>query len=91
MTGEAANESETVGPHTLGCWNTMHTNAMTYEKAVIIGSSTEGFTAAADDAIAHARDRYDEVKWAEVEFRGVELASVEEPVYQVEATIAYGV
>ena len=64
---------------------------MTYEKAVIIGSSTEGFTEAADNAIEHARERFDAVKWAEVELRGVELASVEDPVYQVEATVAYGV
>ena len=78
-------------PYILGWSNASFLTAMTYEKAVIIGSSTEGFTAAADDAIEHAKVRYDEVKWAEVEFRGVELASVEEPVYQVEATIAYGV
>lgn len=64
---------------------------MSFEKTVLIGSSTEGFTEAADDAIERARDKYDAVKWAEVELRGVELASVDDPVYQVEVTIAYGV
>lgn len=64
---------------------------MTFEKTVIIGSSTESFTAAADDAIELAQQRYDDVKWAEADLRGVEIASVDEPVYQVEVTIAYGV
>lgn len=64
---------------------------MTYQKVTIIGASEEGFTAAADDAIRSAEDRYDEVKWAETQQRGVELASVDEPVYQVEAVVAYEV
>lgn len=62
---------------------------MTYQKATIIGTSTESFTAAADDAIDRAMDTYDDVKWAETSLRGVELASVADREYQVEATIAY--
>ena len=64
---------------------------MAYQKATIIGTSNESFTAAADDAIDRAEARYDDIKWAEVQLRGVELASTEEPEYQVEATIAYAV
>lgn len=62
---------------------------MAFEKTTIIGTSTESFTAAADDAIERARAQYDDIKWAEVELRGVELATVDTPEYQVEATIAY--
>lgn len=62
---------------------------MAFEKATIIGTSTESFTAAADDAIDRARDKFDRVVWAEVELRGVELATVDDPEYQVEAVIAH--
>lgn len=62
---------------------------MAYEKARIIGTSTESFTAAADDAIALARDTYDDVVWVETSMRGVELASVDDPEYQVEAVVAF--
>lgn len=64
---------------------------MAYEKARIIGTSTESFTAAADDAIKHAQDEYDNIAWVETSLRGVELASVDEPQYQVEAIVAYRV
>ena len=62
---------------------------MAFEKATIIGTSGESFTAAADDAIDRAEDRFEEVKWAEVNLRGVELATTDGREYQVEAVIAY--
>lgn len=62
---------------------------MAYEKARIIGTSTESFTAAADDAISLAQETYDDVAWVETSLRGVELASVDEPEYQIEAVVAY--
>lgn len=62
---------------------------MGYEKATLIGTSEDSFTAAADDAIEKAREQYEEVAWAETSMRGVELASVETPQYQVEAVVAY--
>ncbi|MDY6819012.1 MAG: dodecin domain-containing protein [Halobacteriales archaeon] len=62
---------------------------MAYQKATIIGSSTESFTAAADDAIDRAEEKYGEVKWAETQLRGVEIASVDDREYQVEAVVAY--
>ena len=64
---------------------------MAFEKTTIIGTSTESFTAAADDAIERATERFSDVMWAETSLRGVELASTDEPEYQVEATIAYRV
>ena len=64
---------------------------MAFEKTTIIGSSPESFTAAADDAIERAQSRYDRVLWAETSLRGIELASVDEPEYQVEAVVAYSI
>jgi len=64
---------------------------MTYEKTTVIGTSTESFTAATDDAIDRAEQRYDRVKWAEVELRGVEVANAADREYQVEAVVAYEV
>jgi flavin-binding protein dodecin len=62
---------------------------MSFEKATLIGTSTEDFTAAADDAIDRADAKYDGLRWAEVESRGIELATVEEREYQVEVVVAY--
>jgi len=62
---------------------------VTFEKATIIGTSPESFTAAADDAVESARQKYEDLMWAEVSLRGVELANVEEAEYQVEAVVAY--
>lgn len=64
---------------------------MTFQKTTIIGTSPDGFTAAADDAIDRAEARYDEVKWAEIQLRGVELARAADREYQVEAVVAYEV
>ncbi len=62
---------------------------MAFEKATVIGTSTESFTAATDDAIDRALEQYENVKWAETELRGVELAQADDREYQVEATVAY--
>lgn len=62
---------------------------MAFEKTTVIGTSTESFTAAADDAIEQAAERYDEIKWAETSLRGVEIANADDLEYQVEAQIAY--
>lgn len=63
---------------------------MAFQKATIIGTSTESFTAAADDAIERAKEQFDDVKWAETSLRGVEIAGADDREYQVEAVIAYG-
>lgn len=64
---------------------------MAFEKTTIIGTSPDGFTAATDDAIDRAEEQYDDVMWAEVELRGVEIASVPAREYQVEVVVAYKV
>lgn len=64
---------------------------MAFEKTRIIGTSQEDFTSAADDAVERAQARYDRIAWVETSLRGVELASVEEPEYQVETVVAYRV
>lgn len=62
---------------------------MAIEKTTVIGSSPESFTAATDDALDHAEAAHDDVLWAEVELRGVEVASVPDREYQVEVVVAY--
>ena len=64
---------------------------MAYEKTTIIGTSEDSFTAAADDAVAQASEKYDDIAWVETSLRGIELASVDTPQYQVEAIVAYPV
>lgn len=64
---------------------------MGFEKATLIGTSSESFTDATDDAIDRAMERYDGIKWAETEMRGVEIARAEDREYQVEVTVAYDV
>jgi flavin-binding protein dodecin len=64
---------------------------MVYKKVTLIGSSTESFDAAADDAIDRAEETIENIKWAEIEEMGVELASVPEREYQVELKVAFAV
>lgn len=62
---------------------------MVHKKITLIGSSSESFDAAADDAIDRAEDTLDNVKWAEVQEFGVELASVDDREYQAEVEVAF--
>ena len=62
---------------------------MVYKKITLIGSSTEGFDAAVDDAIARAEDTLENVHWIEVESQGVELASVDDREYQATVEVAF--
>jgi len=62
---------------------------MVHKKITLIGSSSESFDAAADDAIDRAVDTLDNVKWVEVEELGVELASVDDRQYQAEVEVAF--
>jgi flavin-binding protein dodecin len=64
---------------------------MVYKKVTLIGSSTESFDDATDDALARAQATLDNVKWMEVDELGVEVASVDEPEYQAEVTVAFEV
>ena len=62
---------------------------MVFKKITLIGTSDESFDAAADDAIDRAEATLQNVKWAEVEELGVEVASVENRQYQAEVTVAF--
>lgn len=62
---------------------------MVFEKRTLVGRSPESFAAATDDAIDRAVGTLDDVHWVEVQSLGVELASVDEPEYQAEVTVAF--
>lgn len=62
---------------------------MVFKKITLIGTSSESFDDAADDAIDRAKDTLDNVYWVEVDELGVEIASVEDREYQAEVTVAF--
>jgi flavin-binding protein dodecin len=62
---------------------------MVFKKVTLIGTSDESFDAAADDAIDRAEATLNNIKWAEVEHLGVEVASVPDREYQAEVEVAF--
>lgn len=62
---------------------------MVYKKITLIGSSTESFDDATDDAIDRAEATLDNVYWAEVQEFGVEVKNAPEREYQAEVEIAF--
>jgi len=62
---------------------------MVFKKITLIGTSSESFDAAADDAIERAEETLDNLMWVEVDELGVEIASVEDREYQAEVTVAF--
>jgi flavin-binding protein dodecin len=62
---------------------------MVYKKITLMGTSTESFDAAVDDAVDRAENTLDNVHWVEVESLGVEVASVESREYQAEVETAF--
>lgn len=64
---------------------------MVFKKISLIGSSTEGFTDAVDDAIDRAEQTVENIHWVEVEEYGVEVATAPEREYQAEVTVAFRV
>ncbi|MCU4753780.1 dodecin [Natrialbaceae archaeon A-CW2] len=62
---------------------------MVFKKITLIGTSSESFDAAADDAIDRAEATLQNVYWVEVDELGVEIASVEDREYQAEVTVAF--
>ncbi|MFB6308168.1 MAG: dodecin [Haloarculaceae archaeon] len=62
---------------------------MVFKKITLIGTSSESFDDAADDAIERAERTLDNVYWVEVEELGVEIASVEGREYQAEVVVAF--
>ena len=62
---------------------------MVFKKITLIGTSSESFDKAADDAIERAEATLDNLKWVEVEELGVEIASVDGREYQAEVVVAF--
>lgn len=64
---------------------------MVYKKVNLTGSSTESWEEAAMEAVERAETTLENVKWVEVQEKGIEIASVDEPEYQTEVEIAFEV
>ncbi|MFC4987140.1 MULTISPECIES: dodecin [Saliphagus] len=62
---------------------------MVFKKITLIGSSSESFDDAADDAIDRAEDTLNNVHWVEVEEFSVEIATADDREYQAEVTVAF--
>ncbi|PSP92857.1 dodecin [Halobacteriales archaeon QS_4_62_28] len=62
---------------------------MVFKKITLIGTSSESFDQAVDDAVSRAENTLDNLMWAEVEEMGVEIASVEGREYQAEVEVAF--
>jgi len=62
---------------------------MVFKKITLIGTSTESFDEAVDDAVDRAEQTLQNVYWVEVEEMGVEIASVEGREYQAEVEVAF--
>ncbi|WP_255170728.1 dodecin [Natrononativus amylolyticus] len=62
---------------------------MVFKKITLIGTSSESFDAAADDAIDRAEETLDNVHWVEVDELGVEVATADDREYQAEVTVAF--
>jgi|GEM_PF-89009 len=63
--------------------------AMVFKKITLVGTSSDSFDAAVDDAIDRADETLDNVKWVEVDELGVEVASVPSREYQAEVEVAF--
>ena len=62
---------------------------MVYKKITLIGTSSESFDAAVDDAVDRAEDTLNNVKWANAENLGVEIANTDDREYQAEVEVAF--
>ncbi len=62
---------------------------MVFKKITLIGTSTESFEDATEDAIDRAEDTLENVHWVEVDELGVEVATAESREYQAEVTVAF--
>ncbi|WP_135303078.1 dodecin [Haloarcula amylovorans] len=62
---------------------------MVFKKITLIGTSSESFDDAADDAIERAERTLDNLKWVEVDELGVEIANADGREYQAEVTVAF--
>jgi len=68
---------------------TMPRQNMVFKKITLIGTSTESFEEATENAIDRAEATLDNVHWVDVIEQGVEIASAEEREYQAEIEVAF--
>jgi flavin-binding protein dodecin len=62
---------------------------MVFKKITLIGSSSESFDDAVDNAVDRAEATLDNVQWVEVDEMGVEVATAEDREYQAEVEVAF--
>ncbi|MCL9813804.1 dodecin [Natranaeroarchaeum aerophilus] len=62
---------------------------MVFKKITMIGTSSDSFEDATDDALDRAEATLENIHWAEVENLGVEVASADGREYQAEVEIAF--
>lgn len=62
---------------------------MVFKKITLIGTSTESFDDATDDAIERAEETLENVHWVEVENLGAEVATADDVEYQAEVQVAF--
>lgn len=62
---------------------------MVFKKVTLIGTSTESFDDATDDAIRRAKETLNNVHWVEVQELGAEVATAEDVEYQAEVEVAF--
>jgi flavin-binding protein dodecin len=62
---------------------------MVFKKITLIGTSSESFDDAVDDAVGRAEATLDNLKWAEVDEMGVEIANADGREYQAEVVVAF--
>lgn len=64
---------------------------MVFKKITLIGTSSDSFASAADNAVDRAEETVENIHWVEVDNLGMEIASVENREYQAEVTVAFEV
>lgn len=62
---------------------------MVFKKITLIGTSSESFDDAADDAVDRAEETLEKVHWVEVDEFSVEVATADDREYQAEVTVAF--
>ena len=70
-------------------WPVRTIHRMVFKKVTLIGTSSESFDAAVDDAVDRAEETLENVYWVEVDEMGMEIASVENREYQAEVEVAF--
>jgi flavin-binding protein dodecin len=62
---------------------------MVFKKITLIGTSSNSFEEAVENAVDRAESTLDNVYWVDVVEQGVEIASVEGREYQAEVEVAF--